>query len=176
MSGCWKWAGLVLVALVGLTGCQRTVSVLYRTEPGGATIESESGYIGRGLGERRYAISKAAWRSGQRCVSTETVTARWISGARMQQSENICLPDDQGTILPYTVIRVLHRPDGAPDLTLDLDYASEVAKQEVAKQQAAAQEAAARAEEANAEARWERAHARRLRAEAELERVRRDDD
>jgi hypothetical protein len=159
--------------MMGLTGCQRTISVLYRTEPGGATIESESGYIGRGIGERRYAISKEAWKNGQRCVPTEIVTARWISGARMQQSEKICLPDDQGTILPYTVIRVLHRPDEAPDLALDLSYASEVAQQEVAKQQAAAQEAAARAEETAAEARWERAHARRLEAEAELERARR---
>lgn len=171
--GRWMKVGAVLAASLMLAGCQRTISVLYRTEPGGGTIETaDGGFVGRSLGERRYAISQEAWKQGQRCVPTGTVTARWISGAQMQQSENICLPDDQGAILPYTVIRVLHRPTGAPDLALDLNYASEVAQQEVAKQQAAAQEAAARAEQTAADARLERAEARRLEAEAELERAR----
>lgn len=165
-------AGVALVSTLGLAGCQRTISVLYRTEPGGATIETvDGGLVGRGLGERRFTIDDDAWKNGQRCVPTGTVTARWISGAQMQQSENICLPDDQGTILAYSVVRVLHRPTGAPDLALDLNYASEVAQQEVAQQQAAAQEASARAEQTAADARLERAEARRLEAEAELERA-----
>lgn len=167
--GTWIKAGALLMASWCLTGCGLAISVHYRTEPGGATIESGSDYLGRTEAVRTYFISRKAVKNGAHCILTDTARAHWISGAEVLQSEEICAP--YGSQGMYDVTRILRRPADAPNLALDLNYASDLAQQNLAERQVAAQELAANTQAAVASAQLEEAQARRAEAEAELERA-----
>ncbi|MGO4701583.1 hypothetical protein [Dyella sp. 2RAB6] len=168
--GRWTKLGMVLVASLGLAGCGLAINVNYQTEPGGATIESGGEYLGRTAATRTYFISQKALEGGVHCVLTDTARAKWISGAEVMQSEQICAP--QGSQGAYEVTRVLRRPADAPNLALDLNYANDMAQQQLAQRQVAVQEAAASAQATAAYAELEEARARREEARAERERLR----
>ena len=172
--GTWAKLGLVLMSSLGLAGCGLAINVHYVTEPGGATIQQGGSYLGRSSASRSYYIPKAEADAGVRCVNTGLARADWISGAWVQDYDQVCAPANAKFM--YDVTLVLRRPADAPNLGLDLNYANEMAQQALAERQVAAQETAANAEATAAAARLEEARARQEEARTERERLKQGKD
>ena len=121
-----------------LTGCATNqISVTYLSDPPGATIVRPDGTtVGRAPVTLNYSVNAADRSRGEMSVSG--LYAQWISGARFGYSHFTAYLKN-GTNQSIT----LQRPQNAPGLAADMQYALELEKLGQMKRQTEAQESAA---------------------------------
>ena len=131
-------ATFIIVAPLLLTGCaSNQLAVTYNSDPPGATLVQANGQnFGRTPVTLKYQISEADRSRGNKTLMG--ISAQWPSGARASSS-SITANLKNGTSQSFT----FSRPQNAPELAIDMQYALELEKLAEMQRQSAAQENAA---------------------------------
>jgi hypothetical protein len=110
----------ILIAL-GLSSCG--VKLLIQTDPEFATIYEGGRNYGKAPVELSYEITKSDKERGY--IKTDTITARWLSGATTKEVIKINYND--GEYQGYTLIR----PSDYPNVEIDANYVQERTKKQL---------------------------------------------
>jgi len=110
----------VLLVLLSLS-C--TVTLLVKTDPEYATVYADGRNCGKSPIELTYNVTKDDQARGY--VLTDTVTARWLSGATTK--ERIKVNCKTNEVQEYTLIR----PTDFPNVDIDAKYVQEKTKKQI---------------------------------------------